>query len=413
MNRYICISFFFFSSLCTLHAQRTMVADVLVVGGGAGGTAAAIQSARDGVHTVLVESTTMLGGMLTAAGVSCTDGNDSLAGGFWKSFRDALHTHYGTNDLATGWVSETCFEPHVADSIFKSWTSTEKKLSVFFGWHFQKALKEKKAVTGAVFKNDQGHSLTIRASITIDATEMGDVMADAGAAFDIGTEDASYSGEKMAPGKTDIIQDITWTAILKDYGKGVDKTIAKPVGYRPELYYCCCTSAPCRGISYKTDAEGMLNYGKLPGNKYMLNWPAHGNDAYLNVIEKPESVREKQYDSVKQHTLGFIYFIQTELGFKNLGPADDELMNGLALIPYQREARRVVGMVRFNLNHIPDPYAQTEKTLSNWNIGGGLSGRSSSWSKCRYACHQFPADSFFQRSAGRTCSGCNRWTNHL
>ena len=145
---------------------------------------------------------------------------------------------------------------------------------------------------------------------------MGDVLADAGAAFDIGTEDASYSKEKMAPGKTDIIQDMTWTAILKDYGPGANKTIAKPAGYRQELYYCCCTSAPCTGTAYKTDAEGMLNYGKLPGNKYMLNWPAHGNDAYLNVIEHRTTAREQQYELAKQHTLGFIYFIQTVLGFK-------------------------------------------------------------------------------------------------
>ena len=42
--------------------------DVLVIGGGVGGTAAAIQSARMGVKTVLIEETNMLGGMLTAAG---------------------------------------------------------------------------------------------------------------------------------------------------------------------------------------------------------------------------------------------------------------------------------------------------------------------------------------------------------
>ena len=56
--------------------------DVLVIGGGVGGTAAAIQSARMGVKTVLVEETNMLGGMLTAAGASCADGNDQLPGTF-------------------------------------------------------------------------------------------------------------------------------------------------------------------------------------------------------------------------------------------------------------------------------------------------------------------------------------------
>ena len=39
--------------------------DVIVIGGGAGGTSAAIQSARNGVKTLLIEETDWLGGMLT------------------------------------------------------------------------------------------------------------------------------------------------------------------------------------------------------------------------------------------------------------------------------------------------------------------------------------------------------------
>ena len=52
--------------------------DVLVVGGGASGTAAGIQAARMGVRTMVLEETPWIGGMLTAAGVSCVDGNNRL-----------------------------------------------------------------------------------------------------------------------------------------------------------------------------------------------------------------------------------------------------------------------------------------------------------------------------------------------
>nr|MBP6478431.1 FAD-dependent oxidoreductase [Chitinophagaceae bacterium]MBP7315537.1 FAD-dependent oxidoreductase [Chitinophagaceae bacterium] len=52
----------------------------------------------------------------------------------------------------------------------------------------------------------------------------------------------------------------------------------------------------------------------------------------------------------------FIYFMQTELGMKNIGLADDELDGGMALIPYNREGRRVKGVVRMNINHIKNPY---------------------------------------------------------
>ena len=90
--------------------------DVLIIGGGAGGTAAAIQSARGGAKTMLIEPGNMLGGMLTAAAVACTDGNDRLPSGIWEEFRQALYAHYEVKKLATGWVSNTNFEPHVADS---------------------------------------------------------------------------------------------------------------------------------------------------------------------------------------------------------------------------------------------------------------------------------------------------------
>ena len=42
---------------------KTIKTDLLVIGGGTGGTAAAIQAARMGVKTILIEPTSMLGGM--------------------------------------------------------------------------------------------------------------------------------------------------------------------------------------------------------------------------------------------------------------------------------------------------------------------------------------------------------------
>ncbi len=340
--------------------------EVLVIGGGAGGTAAAIQCARMGVKTILVEPTTMLGGMLTAAGVSCTDGNDQLPSGLWEEFRQALYTHYGRKRLNTGWVSNTNFEPHVADSIFKAWASREKNLTVYFEEQFDHILKQGNKITGAVFRNQfNTAALKIKASVVIDGTELGDVFAAAGAAYDLGMDDPLISGEKEARIKNDIIQDLTWAAVLKDYGQGTDKTIARPEGYDSTLYFCTCTDAPCQDKPWNGDKMKMLNYGKLPRSpgakydKYMLNWPPHGNDIYLNVVEKSYEQRVLSYEQAKLHTLGFIYFMQTTLGMKNIGLADDELDGGLALIPYNREGRRVKGVVRMNINHIKNPYDYT------------------------------------------------------
>lgn len=350
-------------------AQRQVIAtqtDVLVIGGGVGGTAAAIQSARLGAKTILVEPTTMLGGMLTAAGVSCTDGNDQLPSGMWEEFRQALYKHYGRKRLNTGWVSNTNFEPKVGDSIFKAWVAKEKNLKVYYGYEFESVQKKGNKVTGATLRNkDNTEVLKIKAEVVIDGTELGDVFAAAGAAYDLGMDDPAVSGEKEAREKNDIIQDLTWAAVLKDYGAGADMTIAKPDGYDAKKFYCTCTDAPCEGKPWNGDKMKMLNYGKLPRSpgakqdKYMLNWPPFGNDIYLNVVEEKPEVRSMKYDSAKQHTLGFIYFMQTELGMKNIGLADDELDGGMALIPYNREGRRVKGVVRMNINHIKNPYAQT------------------------------------------------------
>lgn len=367
MKRFFALAIFLLPFIAFAQREvRTLETDVLVIGGGVGGTAAAIQSARMGVKTILVEPTTMLGGMLTAAGVSCTDGNDKLPSGMWEEFRQALYKHYGKKILNTGWVSSTNFEPHVGDSIFKTWTAKEKNLQVYFGYESETVQKNGNKITGATLRNKENTEvLKVKAKIVIDATELGDVFAAAGAGYDVGMDDPAVSGEKEARQKNDIIQDLTWAAILKDYGPGTDKTIPRPGNYDSTKYFCSTSDAPCHDKPYIYDAKKVLNYGKLPRSpgalldKYMLNWPAHGNDIYLNVVEKSYEARVSGYELAKQYTLGFIYFMQTTLGMKNIGLADDELDGGLALIPYNREGRRVKGMVRMNINHIKNPYDNT------------------------------------------------------
>jgi predicted amino acid-binding ACT domain protein len=90
----------------------------------------------------------------------------------------------------------------------------------------------------------------------------------------------------------------------------------------------------------------------------MINWPRKGNDIYLNVVELTREERKKELKKAKQRTLGFVYYIQTELGFRHLGLADDEFPTDdmLALVPYHREGRRLRGMERLTINNILDIY---------------------------------------------------------
>jgi len=358
-------------------SQDTLRTEILVVGGGTGGTAAGIQAARLGRKVIITEETTWLGGMLTAAGVSATDGNHQLPSGMWNEFRNALYKKYGgEKKVSTGWVSNTLFEPHIGDSIFKSWAKQLPNLTILYKQIPVAALVEKNKLTGVVVRNKENRKTTyILAQQVIDATELGDLLAMAKVPYNIGMEANSLTGENIPVAETnDIIQDLTYVAILKNYGAKADCTIAKPTGYDPAEFDASCTNY-YKNANRKApgvDAKKMLDYGKLPNNKYMLNWPIYGNDTYLNVIQLSDSMRNLALEEARQTTLRFVYFIQHELGFKNLGLADDEFPteNKLALIPYHREGRRVEGLVRFKIQHIATPYA-TQEALYRTGISVG------------------------------------------
>jgi hypothetical protein len=351
-----CVTHVYAQHMIPMHTQ------VLVIGGGTGGTAAGIQAARLGAKAIIVEPTTWLGGMISAAGVSATDGNHKLPSGLWNECRNNIYKVYGgAKAVETGWVSNTHFEPHVADSIFKAMVKAEKKLSVLYNWQFVKAIFKNSKVEAAIFKNEKNTRLQITADVIIDATEMGDVMANAKVPYDLGMEAESETEEKVGvPQTNNIVQDLTYVAILKDYGAGTDNTIAKPINYDPAEFDGACSDyyinknlkAP------NIDAKKMLDYAKLPNGKYMLNWPNKGNDTYLNIVERTNEERVVELEKAKQTTLRFVYFIQQQLGFKNLGLANDEFptKDKLALMPYIREGRRLKGLVRLTINNIAKPF---------------------------------------------------------
>jgi FAD dependent oxidoreductase len=347
--------------------------EVLVLGGGTGGTAAAIQAARMGVKVILVEPTRWLGGMLSAAGVSAIDGNHALPSGIWGEFRAELYKVYGgPKGVATGWVSETQFEPHVGDSILKSIVASLPNITVLFDHRFLKVVLDVNRIAGAdCLDLRTGRTVRILAKQTVDATELGDVMASAGVPYDLGMESSAITGEGLhIPETNDIIQDLTYTAVLKDYGPAADCTIVKPSGYDPMEFDCCCKDicTDTTSLFSKVGKQQMLDYGRLPHGKHMLNWPNHGNDIYLNLVEMDPLKRQRELEKAKQKTLRFVYYIQTSLGYRNLGLANDEFPTAdrLPLIPYHREGRRLRGVVRFNAQHIAKPF---HESLSLYRTG--------------------------------------------
>ena len=352
---------------CNEKVVATYDVDVLVVGGGASGISAGVQSARMGVQTMIVEETPWVGGMLTAAGVSCVDGNYRLQSGIFGEFADSLAQRYGGwESLKTGWVSHINFEPHVGQEVLTNIADGCEKLEIIR----EAAMVSVKGAEGdwtVIFEGNDGKKFAVNAGVLIDGTELGDVAKACGVEYKIGMEAASDTGESIAPEQAnDVIQDLTFVTILKDYGKDADMTIAKPEGYDPTPFYNSAVN-PNNVVMEDGKTETgqtiwspgmMITYGKTPNGKYMINWPIYGNDYYINSIEMTPAERKEAYKKAKNFTLSFIYFIQTELGMKHLGIADDEFPteDGLAFIPYHRESRRIVGEAFFTLDAAAAPY---------------------------------------------------------
>lgn len=298
--------------------------DVVVVGGGTGGTAAAIEAARGGARVLVVEECPWLGGMLTSAGVSAIDGNYRLRGGIFGEFTDSLAARYGGYEaLKSGWVSNILFNPAAGAEILAN-MAREAGVEVRFG---TTSIRYGRGRTGWSLRLSDGTS--VRACILIDGTELGDVAEEVG---------ADMLDDSRA------LQDMTYVAVVKWYDH--DVTIPEPEDYDPKHYVHCCDTWP---------AAMTLSYGALPDGHIMLNWPEGGNDIYLDYLTMP---REEVCRRAKNRTLGYIYFLQTELGYSNLGIADDVFPtdDGLPFYPYYRESRRIAGRDTMTVEAARSPY---------------------------------------------------------
>ncbi|MBV9148308.1 MAG: FAD-dependent oxidoreductase [Candidatus Eremiobacteraeota bacterium] len=168
--------------------------DVLVVGGGNAGCAAAIAAARHGARTLLVERYGFLGGTATAAMVgpwmTFHSSSEQIVGGIAQEIVDRLvakgaspgHLHDASDYVAT----ITPFDPEVHKALLFEMMA-EAGVDLLLHAYFLNALLDHRMVQGATFATVAGER-PYRGRITIDATADAYVAASAGVATQQGDD---------------------------------------------------------------------------------------------------------------------------------------------------------------------------------------------------------------------------------
>jgi hypothetical protein len=177
----------------TVPEERVPVAaeaDLVVVGGGSAGTAAAITAARAGLRTVLVEESPFLGGMSTGGCVGTFCGfyyrersGDlaRLVGGFPAEVGERLASRglaYGPVPFKT--TAAVPYVPWGLKTLYDAMARAETRLQVYLHARFLRAVLRDGTIEAATIATRSGH-LALRAPYWIDASGDAALAAAAGA----------------------------------------------------------------------------------------------------------------------------------------------------------------------------------------------------------------------------------------
>ena len=376
-------------------------ADIVIIGGGVGGCAAALAAARNGKRVVMTEETDWIGGQLTQQAVPPDESPwiESFGGTrTYRAYRSAVRDYYRSHYPITGealrrWnlnpgngtVSRLCHEPKVSLAVLQGMLAP-----------YQSAGKVDLMLhTRAISADCQGdcvRSVTVRNGLTgtetqltgayyLDATELGDLLPMTGTEYVTGFEAQSETGEPHAPSEAqpDNMQSFT-CCFAVDYVPGADHTIEKPEmydfwqSYVPELrpawpgrlldwaYTHPISLDPItRDIDPTGETRGDFwtyrrivdrrNFtpGAYAGDICLVNWPQI--DYWLgNLCEVDDDEAAEHVRRAKQLSLSLLYWMQTEAPRADAGAGWSGLRlrpdvvgteDGLAKYPYVRESRRI------------------------------------------------------------------------
>ncbi|MAG93418.1 MAG: hypothetical protein CMJ48_06685 [Planctomycetaceae bacterium] len=226
--------------------------DLLVVGGTEAGWAAAIQAARLGIDSItIVHDGKWLGGQFTEQALACVDENKGVGkvgwgvdwhpmkrsfhrSGLFKELMDRIEAFntrkYGSPMPGHPFHGPSTFRPAEAEAVFremlKPYLDSEQVKFVVDHYPVRADVDRTEPLprlTGLWFAplDDKQPKLHVRAKMTIDASDWGEVIQLSGAAFECGPDPHSRYGEPSAP--TDLTRNppsemnpITWAMIVTD-----------------------------------------------------------------------------------------------------------------------------------------------------------------------------------------------------
>jgi hypothetical protein len=384
-----------------------LTCDVLVVGGGCGGVAAALAATDLGRQVVLTEASGWLGGQLTSQAVPPDEHpwvERTGTTGRYRQLREAVRTRFKrtrrltesaqrNSELNPGaaWVSNLSAEPglfrEVIDDLLRP-AQVRGALRCLLHQRPELAVTDGDRVAGVGFDDLQtGDRLTVAADYVLDATEEGDLLPLTGCEFVTGAEAAGDTGEPHGlDGPADPLdqQAITWCAAL-EWRPGEDHTIDRPESYDfwqgysapfwPGLQLGWVTQEPETGKPLARPLFGRpsehdlwtfrrIRYGghfveDVP-DVTLVNWPQV--DYWLTpLLAVTPAERSASLARARDLTLCFVRWLQTDAprpdggtGYPGMRLCPEALGtdDGLAAAAYVRESRRIAAEFTVLESHI-------------------------------------------------------------
>lgn len=348
--------------------NRSHDVEVLVVGAGLGGIAAALQLCAAGRSVILTEPLSMIGGQVTTQLTAPLDEHPLIethetSVGYLR-FRNLVRAQYlGVKNPGAGWVSNLCFEPLVGlavlQDMLRPWVEAGL-LRVLLETRPQHVHHSGEQGIQSIGFTDPFGELVISARQIIDATELGDLLPLSGAPWVIGSEGRRAHAESFALPVPDPLAEQACTVVAAL----VREDNAAPLGPPPRNYEMWRDTQPFslnlsghdesvhRYRMFETGPDGRESFWSyrrvraIGPEAAVINWAGNDYDRCGLVAGGDYTVAQ-----ARELTLAFVHWLRTEVprddgvgvGYPELrlAPEVSGTPDGLAMAPYVRESRRL------------------------------------------------------------------------